>query len=92
MTVDAEGRVWLGHWGGWRITRFTPDGEVERVVEMPVSRVTSCVFGGPGLDVLYATSAGINVAGETMEREPLAGGLFEIPVGIKGLPTQAFAG
>ena len=92
MTVDAEGHLWVAHWGGWRITRFTPDGVAERVVEMPVAQITSCAFGGPNLDVLYVTSAAIRLDDAARARQPLAGGLFEVPVGIEGLPTGRFAG
>ena len=92
MTCDAEGHLWVAHWGGWRITRFAPDGTVDRVIEMPVSQVTSCTFGGPDLDRLYVTSAAINLADERLERQPLAGGLFQLDPGVKGLPAGQFAG
>ncbi|WP_340117209.1 SMP-30/gluconolactonase/LRE family protein [Pelagibius sp. 7325] len=92
MTCDAEGYLWVAHWGGWRITRFAPDGRVDRVVEMPVSQVTSCTFGGPDLDRLYITSAAIGLDEERLERQPLAGGLFEFIPGVKGLPAGLFAG
>ena len=92
MTVDAEGHLWVAHWGGWRLTRFTPDGVVERIVELPIAQVTSCAFGGPDLDVLYVTSASIRLDDDARNRQPLAGGLFAIAVGIKGLPSNRYAG
>jgi len=92
MTCDVEGYLWVAHWGGWRITRFAPDGGIDRVIEMPVSQVTSCTFGGPDLDRLYITSAAIGLEGERLERQPLAGGLFEFIPGVKGLPAGLFAG
>lgn len=92
MTTDREGCLWVAHWGGWRITRFRPDGTRDRVVRMPVSQVTSCAFGGDHLDRMFVTSARIGLSGAQLEREPLAGGLFEIDPGAKGLPTQQFAG
>jgi len=92
MTCDVEGYLWVAHWGGWRITRFAPDGGIDRVIEMPVSQVTSCTFGGPDLDRLYITSAAIGLEGERLERQPLAGGLFEFVPGVKGLPAGMFAG
>src|SRR3546814_12994717 len=78
MTCDAEGGIWVAHWNGWRITRFTPVGEVDRVIEMPVAQVTNCAFGGPDFDCLYITTAAINLEETALERQPLAGGHFAI--------------
>jgi len=80
MTTDAEGGLWVCHWDGARVTRFGPDGRRERVIPLPVSRVTSCVFWGPNLDRLAITTA----AHERMD-EPLAGALFMAQPGIRGL-------
>ncbi len=48
LKLDAEGQLWICHYGGSRITRFRPDGTVERVVPIPTALVTKCAFGGPG--------------------------------------------
>lgn len=92
MTTDRDGWLWVAHWGGWRITRFRPDGARDRVVPMPVSQVTSCTFGGDRLDRMFVTSARIGLSDAQLAKEPLAGGLFEIDPGVTGLPTQQFAG
>ncbi len=89
LTVDAEGGVWSAHWDGWKISRYDPDGSVERVIEMPVPRPTSCIFGGTGLDLLYVSSA----SGGADCEAPLSGGLFEIRgTGITGLDEPRFGG
>src|SRR3546814_20488988 len=90
MTCETEGGIWVAHWNGWRITRFTPAGEVDRVIEMPVAQVTNCAFGGPDFDCLYITTAAINLDETALERQPLAGGLFAIVPGVKGLPAGTF--
>ena len=92
MTVDAEGCLWVAHWAGWRITRFTPAGAVERVIELPVAKVTSCAFGGPDLDTLYITSASIDLDEAERRDQPLAGGLFALRTDVAGLPAARFAG
>lgn len=92
LTVDRDGFIWLAHWGGSRVTRFTPEGGVDRVIPMPVSQVTSCAFGGPDLRTLYITSARVGLDDATLAREPLAGGLFAIEVDATGLPANRFAG
>lgn len=92
MTVDAEGCVWVCHWGGWRVTRFAPDGRIERTIAMPAAQVTSCAFGGPGLDTLYITTASIGLDDAALAKQPLAGGLFACKPGPRGLPAPEFAG
>ena len=93
LTVDAEGFVWSAHWDGWRITRYDPDGTAERVIWLPVPRVTSLCFGGPKLDTLYITSARFGLTWQELQEAPLSGGLFSCQPGVLGLPTaQALVG
>lgn len=87
MTTDAEGGVWIAHWDGARISRFTSDGALDRSIPLPVSRPTSCAFAGAGLERMFVTSASIG-----REEEDLAGALFEIDAGVRGAPGFAFAG
>jgi sugar lactone lactonase YvrE len=91
-TVDADGGLWSAHWDGWRVTRYAPDGRVDRVVALPVQRPTSCAFGGEGLDVLYVTSARTRLREDDLRRGPLAGGLFAVEPGVRGLPEPRFRG
>jgi L-arabinonolactonase len=91
-TVDVEGYLWIAHFDGWRVTRFAPDGRIDRVIEMPVPRPTSCAFGGPDLDVLYVTSACFNLSPETLAKAPLSGAIFALDVGTRGLIEPRFAG
>ncbi|MEJ0058831.1 MAG: SMP-30/gluconolactonase/LRE family protein [Terricaulis sp.] len=46
MTTDAEGGIWIAHWDGARVSRFTPDGALDRSIALPTSRITSCAFAG----------------------------------------------
>jgi sugar lactone lactonase YvrE len=92
LTVDSEGFIWSAQWDGWRVTRYDPDGKVERVIYLPVQRPTSCTFGGEGLNQLFITSAwtGLN---ETDRREqPLAGDLFQVQTEVKGQAVNYFKG
>ena len=91
-TVDEAGCLWNARYGGSAVVRFTPDGRVDRVVTLPVSQVTSCAFGGPGLDTLFVTTATQRLTPEQRAREPLAGGLFALRVGVRGLLEPRFAG
>ncbi|MBM3522251.1 MAG: SMP-30/gluconolactonase/LRE family protein [Alphaproteobacteria bacterium] len=85
-TVDAEGGYWLaGVWGG-QLYRFTPHGRLDRTIDLPISRPTRPMFGGPALDRIYLTSI-------RFEGESLSGGLFVVEdVGARGLPEPRFAG
>ena len=90
-TVDAEGYLWSANYGGWRVTRFAPDGSVDRVVPVPASNITSCAFGGPDLGTLFIVSAYQGLRDEARAKQPAAGGLFAIDVGVKGLPEARYA-
>ncbi|KOP52232.1 gluconolaconase [Pseudomonas coronafaciens pv. porri] len=85
--MDAEGYVWNARWGGGCLIRFAPDGSVDRVVELPVSHPTSCVFGGPDLQTLYVTSAAPGDAHGQFD-----GAVLRADVGVKGTLCQHFAG
>jgi D-xylonolactonase len=90
MTVDAQGGIWICHWEGWRVTRFLPSGEIDREVRLPVPLVTSCAFGGEGLDTLYITTATVGLDAATLAKAPLAGSLFAVRPGEIGLPEPIF--
>lgn len=92
LTVDSEGFVWSAFYGGWRVTRYDPDGKKERDVYLPVSNVTACTFGGPDLTDLYITTAWSDLSVTQRRKQPLAGDLFMLRTGIKGQPESKFRG
>jgi sugar lactone lactonase YvrE len=92
LTVDAEGHLWVARWGAGCVVRVDPDGTIVGRIDLPVSQVSSCTFGGPDLDDLYITTAHEDFTPEDLAREPLAGGLFRCRPGIGGLPPIPFAG
>ena len=92
-TVDAEGCLWSAIVYAGKLARYAPDGSIDRIIEMPVKKVTSVNFGGPGLDVLYVTS----MAKPPLPRFPAdpapRGSLFAIhDLGVRGVPEPRFAG
>jgi sugar lactone lactonase YvrE len=91
LAVDTDGCVWVALFGGSEICRLTPDGRVDRRVQMPGSQVTTCAFGGADLGTLYiAVSAyGLDSVRAAAER---AGHIFAIDAGVQGLPTHEFRG
>ncbi|MBA3511887.1 SMP-30/gluconolactonase/LRE family protein [Sphingomonas sp.] len=92
MTVDAEGCLWIAFWEGWCVRRYSPNAQLLQTIEVPVSRPTSCAFGGSGLDRLYITSASIGLDQAALAVQPQAGGLFVATPGVRGIAEIPFAG
>ncbi|WP_295812555.1 SMP-30/gluconolactonase/LRE family protein [uncultured Nitratireductor sp.] len=86
ICVDAEGGVWCAIWDGWRVNRYTPDGNLDCTIDLPVPRPTSVAFGGKDLSTLYITSARTRLPANVLNDAPLSGGLFTCTPGPKGLP------
>lgn len=92
MCTDAEGGLWIAHWGAGLVTRHNSAGKVLRTIQLPCSQVTSCAFGGAALTTLYITTAAVGLSQQQLEREPLAGGLFALNIDIAGVPANPFRG
>jgi sugar lactone lactonase YvrE len=92
ITIDREGCVWNAHWSGWKVTRYDPDGKIEREICLPVQNVTRCAFGGAQLDVLFINTAWYGLSEAMRQNQPLAGDLFCIQTEIKGLVEPKFNG
>lgn len=90
LIVDAEGFLWNAHWAGWRITRYAPDGSIDRVLPMPFATATCMCFGGPKLEDLYVTSATMGLSPEDLQRSRAPGGLFVIRGAGKGIVEGIF--
>jgi len=92
-TLDADGMLWIALYEGWAVTRWDPrTGELLQTIRLPVARVTSCAFGGPDLDTLYLTSSRHNLTAEQQAAQPLAGCLFQVKPGMRGVPAFSFEG
>jgi sugar lactone lactonase YvrE len=89
LTVDEEGGVWVALYGGGAVRRYTPEGVLDEVIEVPAKQVTACTFGGSDLDQLFITTSREGLGGG---EDALAGSLFRSAVGVAGLPVREFAG
>ena len=89
LTVDAEGHLWICHYAGSRITRFTPDGQVERILPVPTALVTKCTFGGPALTTLYITTCR---RGRDPVIDPMAGHVSVVETDVRGFAGRIFRG
>jgi sugar lactone lactonase YvrE len=84
--VDSKGYLWNCRFSGKCIVRVAPDGSVDRVIEMPVTNITSCTFGGTDYKTLYVTTASKGAP----PAERLGGGLFAIRTEVAGQPENRF--
>jgi len=89
MTIDVNDCLWIALWGGSAVVCYDPKtAKLLHKIDLPVSQVSSCAFGGPKLNELYITCANVDL----IKEEPLAGRLFKIKLDTKGLPTNSFSG
>ncbi|MDP9390038.1 MAG: SMP-30/gluconolactonase/LRE family protein [Actinomycetota bacterium] len=89
LTVDAEGGVWVALYGGSAVHRYDADGRLDAIVDVPTAKVTACTFGGEDLDELFITTSRQDLGPAD---DPLAGSLFRVEAGVRGLPARQFAG
>lgn len=88
--IDQDGCYWICGNDAGQVHRFTPDGRLDRSLSVPVNKPAMCAFGGANLDTLYVTS--IRPAGIDLGDQPLAGGVFALNPGTKGLEEPAYRG
>jgi len=86
LTVDAQGYVWVALYLGGCVKRYSPDGTLDAVVELPIRTPTCPIFGGENLTDLYVTSSAMIMADHS--DEPGAGGLYRCAVGVPGRPAN----
>lgn len=92
LAVDVAGGVWIASFGGGFVRRHTPDGRVDRAIELPCEQVTNCCFGGAAGEDLFITTARVDLDDKQRAAQPLAGAVFRAHVGIPGLPVGSYAG
>lgn len=84
--VDSEGYLWNARWGGGKVIRISPDGKLDKVVEVPgVNQVSCPAFGGNDLKTLYITTAREHMTPEQLEIEPYAGSVFAVALDVPGI-------
>jgi sugar lactone lactonase YvrE len=93
MTIDAEGKLWVAHWGAGAVCRWDPNtGELMGTISVPAAHTTACAFGGDDLGDLYVTTARSGLSEAQLAAQPLSGGVFRARPGVRGVPAFEFAG
>lgn len=89
LTVDAEGGVWVALWGGSQVRRYSPRGQLDTIIAVPVSQVTACTFGGSRFDQLFITTSR---SGLSRDDERQAGAVYTIAAEVQGMPARCYGG
>lgn len=77
MTIDANGLLWVAHWGGFGVYVWSPaTGQLVDKIEVPVPNVASCTFGGKERNQLFITTARDGLSEAEIQAYPLSGSLF----------------
>ena len=91
MTTDAQGRIWIAHWGAACVTCHDPVSAQELArIALPTSHITNCAFGGSDLRTLYISSARVGLSAEQLATQPLAGALFCVQTNATGMASPLF--
>lgn len=91
MTIDSENMLWVGLWNGNAVARYNPiTGELISKIEVPAHNVTACAFGGENMDILYITTASVDMTPEEQKLWPLSGSVFKAVPGVKGVNASFF--
>jgi len=90
--IDEEGYIWNARWGGGCVLRIDPNGKTVNKVDIPALLVTSCIFGGPDLDILYVTTARYGLSDSDLASRPLSGGIFAFKAEVPGRTPNLFYG
>ena len=90
--VDRDGGLWNAQWGLGRVVRYTPQGQLDRIIDVPASQPTKPAFGGTDFSTLYVTSARDGLDESALASQPYAGALFVADAGFHGMPEPRFGG
>ena len=90
MAVDKKGNLWVAMWGSGKVCCFDIEGNIKLIVQLPVSKVTSCAFGGADLNELYITTASVGLNDIELERQPHAGKLFKLTTQEQGYASNCY--
>ena len=86
MAIDAEGMLWIAHWGGFGVYRWNPvSGNLIDKIDVPVPQVSSCAFFGDELDQLIITTASEKLSKKDLKKYPHSGDTFVAKTKVKGV-------
>jgi sugar lactone lactonase YvrE len=84
LALDSIGQLWIAHWAGAAISTWSETGELQHKINLPTSKITSLCFAGEDLKTLWISSARKDLSLAELEKEPLAGQLFQLNTAYRG--------
>lgn len=84
--IDSQGYLWNAQWGSARLVRYAPDGQLDKIIHLPLSQPSCPAFGGADLSRLFVTSATVDMSSAAIAQEPQAGHVLEINLPVQGYP------
>jgi sugar lactone lactonase YvrE len=93
LTVDEQGDIWIGMYGGWAVDRYRPEGSLRATVPIPAAQATSCAFGGHDRRTLFVTTGRERLDQAALECQPDAGRVFSVTgLGARGAACAPYRG
>ena len=90
--VDEDGGFWVACVFGSAVLRVTPDGGIDRRIDVPVLKPTMPAFGGRDRSTLFVTTIGGGGSHAVDPSQTEAGGIFAVETRYRGLPETPFRG
>lgn len=84
--MDSLGCLWSAQWGSARLVCYQPNGQVDKIIHLPVSQPSCPAFAADDLQRMLVTSATEGLTPEVLAKEPLAGSVLEVRLPIAGYP------
>ena len=91
-TVDTEGCLWNAQWGASKVVRYRPNGSVDLELPVPTSQPTCVAFGGAERNLLFVTSAWLEMSSAQRQKDEFAGSLFIYETPYRGIVDASFPG
>ena len=90
--VDADGNIWSAQWGIGKVHVYRPDGSLITAIDIPTTQPTCVAFGGENMNLLFVSSATVDLSADQLDAEPSAGNVFIFETDARGLPEATFNG
>ncbi|KAL1497758.1 hypothetical protein ABEB36_008661 [Hypothenemus hampei] len=79
MTIDQDDNLWIALYLGGSVIKANPrNGQLLQVIPIPARDVTSVIWGGPNLDILFVTTSRYHLSEAERRMYPAAGSVFAI--------------